>query len=132
VIGISDISIAFGKKLQLEQAAQRAIEKVAQTTGSDTPEGTIQTEAVCQFNGKDASGVCLTSPIDTSNVDVEYVLKCDGVVTTYSSDCTAGQIELPYITTTVSYNYEPMFPIHVGLNADGTYHLSGTAGVRVG
>ena len=132
VIGVSDISIAFGKKLQLEQAAQRAIEKVAQTTGEDTPEDTIKKEAVCQFNGVNNDGTCKTSPITNSNVTVSYVLKCDNVVTTYTSDCTAGQTELRYITTTVSYNYAPMFPVHIGVHDDGTYHLSGTAGVRVG
>lgn len=132
VIGVSDISIAFGQKLQLEQAAQRAIEKVAQTTGDNTPEDTIKTEAVCQFNGTNADGTCKTAPITSSNVTVSYVLKCDNVVTTYTSDCTTGQTELRYITTTVSYNYTPMFPVHLGRNADGTYHLSGTAGVRVG
>lgn len=132
VIGVSDISIAFGKKLQLEQAAQRAIEKVAQTTGEDTPSDTIKKEAVCQFNGTNADGTCKSAPITNSNITVTYVLKCNGVVTTYTSDCTTGQTELRYITTTVTYNYAPMFPVHVGVNADGTYHLSGTAGVRVG
>lgn len=132
VIGISDISIVFGKKLQLEQAAQRAIEKVAQTTGEDTPEDTIKKEAVCQFNGTNDDGTCKTSPISNSNVSVTYVLKCDDVVTTYTTDCAGGETELRYITTTVTYNYAPMFPVHIGVNADGTYHLSGTAGVRVG
>jgi hypothetical protein len=32
---------------------------------------------------------------------------------------------------TVTDTYTPMFPIHfAGLNADGTYHLSATAGMR--
>lgn len=132
VIGVSDISIVYGKKLQLEQAAQRAIEKVAQTTGEDTPEDTIKKEAVCQFNGTANDGSCNTSPLTSSNVTVSYVLKCDGVVTTYTSDCAGGQTELRYITTTVSYNYAPLFPVHVGVESDGTYHLTGSAGVRVG
>ena len=41
VIGVSDISIAYGKKLELEQAAQRAMEKVMQTTGEDTLEPSL-------------------------------------------------------------------------------------------
>ena len=129
-MGVTDISIAYGKKLQLEQAAQRAIEKVGQTTGEDTVEGTIKTEAVCQYNGMSGSS-CNASPITTSNVSVTFKLTCDGVDTTWTSDCTGTQTEVRYITTTVTDNYTPMFPVHFGTQADGTYHLSATAGVRV-
>src|SRR5690349_12360516 len=97
VIGVSDISIAYGKKLELEQAAQRAMEKVMQTTGEDTPEDTIKKEAVCQYNGTDSGGVCLTAPITADNVTVTYSLKCDGTVKNYSEDCTTGQTEIRYI-----------------------------------
>lgn len=131
VIGISDISIAYGKKLQLEQAAQRAIEKVGQTTGEDTPADTIKKEAVCQYNGTNASGVCLTAPITTDDVTVTYSLKCNGTVTPYANDCTAGQTEIRYISTTVSDEYTPMFSMHFGTGSDGIYQLTGTAGVRV-
>ena len=132
VVGVTDLSIAFGKKLQLEQAAQRAIEKVAQTTGEKTPEDTIKTEAVCQYNGTNVNGTCKTSPIDVGDVTVTYTLKCNGAVTAYSSDCTSGQTELRYIEAEVVDTYEPMFPLHFGTESDGTYHLSATAGVRVG
>jgi Flp pilus assembly protein TadG len=131
IIGVSDISIAYGKKLELEQAAQRAMEKVMQTTGEDTPANTIKKEAVCQYNGTDADGVCKTAPITTGNVVVTYSLTCNGAVTAYTSDCTAAQTEVRYITVTVSDTYTPMFDMHFGTNQDGTYHLSGKAGVRV-
>ena len=131
VIGVTDISIAYGKKLELEQAAQRAMEKVMQTTGGETPEDTIKIEAVCQYNGTDESGVCLTAPITTANVTVSYNLTCDGVVTAYSSDCTSGQVEIRYITAEVRDTHTPMFDLHFGTNEDGTYHLVGLAGVRV-
>lgn len=132
VIGVSDISIAYGKKLELEQAAQRAMEKVMQTTGELTPEDTIKKEAVCQYNGNDSSGKCIeTAPITTANVTVTYSLKCDGTVTLYSSDCTVGQNEVRYITAVVTDTYTPMFNLHFGTSDDGKYHLAGTAGVRV-
>jgi Flp pilus assembly protein TadG len=132
VIGVTDISIAYGKKLELEQAAQRAMEKVMQTTGEDTPENTIKKEAVCQYNGTlpDASGVC-AGTISAANVAVTYSLKCNGVVKDYSLDCVAGETEVRYITATVTDNYTPMFNMHFGTHSDGTYHLSVTAGVRV-
>ena len=132
VIGVSDISIAYGKKLELEQAAQRAMEKVAQTTGEKTPEDTIKDEAVCQYNGTDSNGACImTAPITSDNVTVTYNLTCNGVAKTYSEECAGGETEIRYITAVVRDTYTPMFDLHFGTNADGTYHLVGAAGVRV-
>ena len=131
VIGVSDISTAYGKKLELEQAAQRAIEKVAQTTGESTPEDTIKKEAVCQFNGTNSDGTCKAAPLTAANVAVAYTLTCDGTATAYTSDCTGTQVEVRYITATVTYNWAPTFNFHFGTHSDGTYHLDGSAGVRV-
>jgi hypothetical protein len=131
LIGVTDISIAYGKKLELEQAAQRAMEKVMQTTGEDTPENTIKKEAVCQYNGTTSGGTCKTSPITVDNVTVTYSLTCNGTVTAFTSDCTPGQTEVRYITTVVTDNYTPIFNLHFGTQSDGKYHLSGSSGVRV-
>ncbi|MCL6697977.1 pilus assembly protein [Sphingomonas sp. NSE70-1] len=132
VIGVTDISIAYGKKLELEQAAQRAMEKVMQTTGKETPEDTIKIEAVCQYNGTDSGGTCLTAPITTDNVTVTYSLTCDGTsVPDFASDCAEGQLEIRYITASVTDTYEPMFDLHFGTASDGKYHMAGEAGVRV-
>jgi Flp pilus assembly protein TadG len=131
VIGVTDISIAYGKKLQLEQAAQRAIEKVGQTTGEDTPADTIKEEAACQYNGTDSAGECLTAPLTADDVTVTYSLTCNGVVTAPTENCVAGQTEIRYITATLVNNHTPMFNMHFGTGADGTYQLSATAGVRV-
>jgi Flp pilus assembly protein TadG len=132
VMGISDISIAYSRKLELEQASQRAIEKVMQTTGETTPEAAIQKEAVCQINGTNADGTCKTGRISTANVTAQYLLKCDGAETSYELDCAAGQTELRYITARVTDTYTPMFPITFGTGSDGKYHLSAVTGVRVG
>src|SRR2546423_9329323 len=67
VIGIVDLSNAFSRKLALEQGAQRAIERIMQTTADDTVEGTLKTEVVCQVNGTNTNGTCKTSPITTAN-----------------------------------------------------------------
>nr|WP_294848308.1 TadE family protein [uncultured Sphingomonas sp.] len=131
VIGVSDISNAYGRKLQLEQAAQRAMERVAQTTGENTPADTIKNEAVCQFNGLNPDNTCQTAPLTVDDVVVTYSLKCNGVVTDYSTDCASGQTEVRYISTTVTYNYAPMFAMKIGAHSDGMYHLVATAGVRV-
>jgi len=131
VMAISDISTAFSKRLELEQAAQRAIEKVMQTTGEKTPEETIKSEAVCQYNGTNANGTCKTGRITEDDVTVQYTLTCDNVAKSYDSDCTSGQKEYRYIEATVVDTYTPMFPIHFGTSDDDEYSLTAKAGVRV-
>ncbi|MEO6224551.1 MAG: TadE/TadG family type IV pilus assembly protein [Sphingomicrobium sp.] len=143
-IGVIDLSNAFSRKLALEQGAQRAIEKIMQTTDIDTVEGSLTTEAVCQVNGTTANGTCKTTPISASNVTVSYRLECTtsaGVMTARSStDATAFDAltcanttdkEARYIQVAVTDKYSPMFPLHfLGYNTDGTYHISATAGMR--
>jgi Flp pilus assembly protein TadG len=129
-IGAVDLSNAFGKKLQLEQAAQRSIEKIMQTTGVLTVEQTIANEAVCQYNGTNTDGSCKTSPITTANVTVVHRLECNGVLTT-DADCATGETESRWVQVTVADNYTPMFPVHFSaINSDGTYHLQAVVGMR--
>ena len=131
-VGVADISIAYGKKLELEQGAQRAIEKVMQTTGEDSVEDAIKKEAVCQINGQNEDGTCAEGAIEADDVDVTYRLECNGSVqTSYDLECPTGQVETRYISVTVVDDYTPMFPIKFGVGADGNYNLSTTAGVRV-
>ena len=145
VIGIVDMSNAYSRKLALEQGAQRAIEKIMQTTETNTVETTLKTEAVCQVNGLNADGTCKTSPIATSNVTVTYRLECKdstGAITstTTSQDATAfdalscdpSQKEQRYIEVNVTDKYYPLFPIHFAsfTSADGSYHIAATAGMR--
>src|SRR3954451_15381387 len=137
-IGIVDMSNAYSRKLGLEQGAQRAIEKIMQTTQDETVDDTLKAEAVCQVNGTNTDGSCKTSPITTSNVTVAHRLECidsGGTVTVHTDptvDCTTGQKQRTYISVTVTDNYAPMFPIHFArLNSsDHTYPLSETAGMR--
>jgi Flp pilus assembly protein TadG len=145
MVGIVDLSNGFSRKLALEQGAQRAIEKIMQTTGDDTVEGTLTTEAVCQVNGMNANGTCKTSPITASDVTVTWRLECrdsmNNVVGTQTSSdpvafdnlvcASSTQKEGRYVEILVNDKYVPMFPIHFsGLNADNTYHLSAKAGMR--
>lgn len=144
-IGIVDMSNAFSRKLALEQAAQRAIEKVMQTTELNTVQDTLKTEACDQVDGVDASGNCLNTPITTNNVTVTFRLECtdgSGNITSQTSTdattfdsftCGTGTTkQARYISVTVSDKYTPLFPVHfVGYNSsDGAYDLSATAGVR--
>lgn len=129
-VGVVDLSNGFGTKLRVEQAAQRSIEKVMQTTGVTTVEDTIAAEAVCQYNGNNADGSCKTAPLTTADVVVTHRLECNNVVTT-DPDCTAGQKEARWIQVTVSTDYTPMFPLKFsGIESNGKYHIESVAGMR--
>ena len=148
VIGIVDMSNAYSRKLAAEQGAQRAIEKIMQTTEMDTVANTLKTEAVCQVNGLNANGTCKTTPITSSDVTVTYRLECKNstsggieavytttdVTTHDNTDCPSPttQREQRYLEVKVSDKYTPMFPIRFAsfTSADGTYHVSATAGMR--
>lgn len=143
VVGVTDISIAYGHRLELEQAVQRSMERVMQTTGADTVENTIKNEAVCQYNGRDGNGNCKTDRITAADVTVNYRLEClaggavastqqTPVAATFDTyTCSAGQTESRYISATAVDTYVPMFNLHFGTGPDGVYNLTATAGVRV-
>lgn len=144
VVGIVDMSNAFGRKLALEQGVQRAVERIMQTTANTTVEDTLKTEVVCQVNGTNDDGTCKTSPITTANVTVTFRLECadkDGNISSQTATdpdifdafvCGAATVsQAKYIAVAVTDKYTPMFPIHFyAIDADGTYHLSATAGMR--
>lgn len=145
IVGIVDISNAYSRKLALEQGAQRAIEKIMQTTSSTTVENTLATEAVCQVDGLNADGTCKSSPITTGDVTVTWRLQCtdsSGTVTnqTITNDsatfdtyaCPPGSASARYVQISLTDKYTPMFSTHFAgfTSSDGTYHLSATAGVR--
>ncbi|MEO7601716.1 MAG: TadE/TadG family type IV pilus assembly protein [Sphingomicrobium sp.] len=118
-VGIVDMSNGFSRKLKIEQAAQRSIEKIMNTSASDTIEKTLAAEAAAQAN------------VSVENVSVDYRLECDGVVTD-AAECPEDQDTSQWISVSVTDKYEPMFTRHFGgINGDGTYHLSATAGVRI-
>lgn len=116
-MGIVDLSNAYSRKLQIEQAAQRAIEKIMNTSASDTIENTLAAEAANQGN----------VPLD--NVTVSYRLECDGVVTD-AAECGEDQVSSQWISVTVTDEYQPIFTERFGPGT-GSYKFSATAGVRI-
>ena len=132
-IGVVDISNAFGRKLAIEQAAQRAIEKVMQTTGIKSVADTIVDEVADQADIADAD--------KASKIIVTYSLECDDDDPQTSTDadtfdtyvCGAGTVrEARYIEVAVNDVYEPMFPLHFGAydSDKGGYPVSAKAGMR--
>jgi Flp pilus assembly protein TadG len=144
-IGVVDISNAFGRKLSLEQATQRAVEKVMQTTGVQSVSDTIIDEVAHQAEIPDSE--------KAAKVTVTYRLECDDAAAQTSTDattfdtytCPTGTVsEARYIQVEVVDVYEPMFPMHFagyvedsdtdagGPDTDGDdgYVISATAGMR--
>ena len=119
-MGIIDISQAFNRRLTLEQAAQRAVEKVMQTTGQTTPEETIKLEAAAQGD------------VSEDDVVVSYRMECDGEEQEdFATECEGGKTESRYLMVEVTGTYEPMFPAHYfGNDGDGVYEMTATAGMR--
>ena len=131
-VGVVDLSNGFSSKLRLEQAAQRSIEKVMQTTGVTSVETTIANEAICQVNGTNANGSCKTAPITTANITVTHALYCNnGSTPTAATDCPTGQLESRWIQVAIWDDYEPLFPLHFsGIEANGKYRIQASAGIR--
>jgi len=129
-VGVVDLSNGFSSKLRLEQAAQRSIEKVMQTTGVTNVETTIANEAICQVNGTNNNGTCKTAPITAANVTVTHRLECNATLST-ADDCAAGEVSSRWVLVTIMTTHEPMFPLHFsGINADGKYNIKASAGIR--
>ena len=129
-VGVVDLSNGFSSKLRLEQAAQRSIEKVMQTTGITSVEDTIINEAVCQVNGTNANGSCKTAPITAANVTVTHRLECDGVLSG-AADCADTEVASRWVQVTIWDEYEPLFPVHFsGIDTGGKYRLEASAGIR--
>lgn len=120
VVGMADVSNAYSAKLQIEQAAQRTIEKAQQTKVDETMIDTLQAE------GAAAAGVA------QSAVTVDHWLECNGVKQAdYDTVCPTGQTFARYLTVSIQKTYTPLFTKGFkGSNANGTYPLVGKAGIR--
>jgi Flp pilus assembly protein TadG len=132
IIGMSDISLAYSEKLQLEQAAQRAIEKAMQGMQGD--------ESTDIFEGLKAEAAA-SAGVAESAVEVRYWLECDGVsqntstasmAADYNKVCTNTAVYSRHLTVSIEKTFTPTFEIKwLGSNSDGTFTLVGESGLRV-
>lgn len=120
-IGMVDISRAYSARLQLEQAAQRSIEKVMQYQASSSTYATLYTEAAA------------AASVPVTDVTVDYWLECNGArAPDYNGSCTSGQTYARYVTVSIDKDFSPMFGTRFfpGANSDGTFTITGEAGLR--
>ena len=130
VIAMGDLSRAYSTKLQLEQAAYRAVERVQQYQITEATYSLLSTEAVSAAND---SGF---SDVTASNVAVTWWLECDGVrQASYDTTCSGSAVYARWIQVDINKTFRPSFtPISfnrwLGSNADGSFTLHGKAGLR--
>jgi Flp pilus assembly protein TadG len=120
LIGMVDIGRGYSMKLQLEQSAQRAIEKVMNGQADKSSAAALKTEAAT------------TAGVSESAVVVDFWLECNGVrQATYDSTCGTGQIYRRYLTVQITKTFNPMFATKwLGANTDGSFTVVGKTGVR--
>lgn len=120
LIGMVDLSGGYAVKVTVQQAAQRAIEKVMQTTASKTVIETLKSEAAA------GAGVA------ESAVTVDYWLECNGArQAIYDNPCPSGQTYARYLSVEVAKVYDPTLSFKfIGANADGTFTIRSKAGLR--
>jgi len=120
LIGMVDIGRGYSMKLQLEQAAQRAIEKVMNGQADRSSVAALKSEAAA------VAGVADTAVV------VAFWLECNGVKQSdYDTTCNTGAVSRRYLTVQITKAYSPMFATRwAGANADGSYTVVGKTGVR--
>jgi len=122
LIGMIDISRGVSTKLEVVQAAQRVVENVQRSGFQYSDIATLETEA------ENAAGT-------GSNATVTAWRQC-GTSTTrlsWTGSCTTGQPYSRHMEVTITKSFMPLFGTRFfpGANSDGSFTVSGEAGVRV-
>ena len=127
LIGMVDISRAYSAKLQLEQSAYRAIEKVQQYNTTSSTYNTLKAEAA---SAAQASGF---TTVTASDVTIDFWLECNGVrAADYNTSCASNETYARWVTVDIAGTFTPMFASRrwPGANTNGTFTLHGKAGLR--
>jgi len=123
VMGIGDVAMGYSRKLTLEQAAYRVLERVAV--------GSVQTDyTYLKAEAAAAAGV------PESNVTVDNWLECDGVrQAQFDGICPDGQMISRYVQIAIAGSYRPVFsagPLARRYNgADGNVPISVSTALRI-
>jgi Flp pilus assembly protein TadG len=129
LIGMSEIATGFSTKLQLEQAAQSAIEKVmqGQTRATTASVATLKTDAAT------------LAGVTEANVTVSFTLFCvnrsTNVATAasdYNTVCAGTEDTRRYMKVVITKDYTPMMTrVYAAAGTNNVYTLTGQTSVRV-
>jgi len=123
VMGITDVSMGFSRKLTLEQAAYRSLERVAV--------GSVQSDySYLRPEAAAAAGVPL------ANVAVDSWLECDGTrQTDFNGSCPETQMISRYVRISITGSFEPTFnygPLARNFAGDdGNVPIAASAALRI-
>lgn len=133
LMGMVDLSRAYSERLQLEQASQRAIEKVFNNQTQSTSYNTLKAEA------KTAAHEAGFTSVTDSDVKIDYWLECNAVRqgdgtpgNGYNDTCNNSEVYARYINVEIKKKFAPYFGTKYfpGANSDGTFTLKADAGIR--
>jgi hypothetical protein len=127
ILGIADVALRMGAKLQLEEAAARTLERGSAATLRATNSDYLKQEAAT------ASGRPLT------DITFEQWLECDSVRNaSFTGSCTPGQQIGRYLRVRIRGQYQPFFDYSLfaqfftgAVASQDPYELVGDAVVRV-
>jgi pilus assembly protein CpaE len=131
IMGTADVGAAFSRKLALEQGAQRAVEKVMQTTELTTVQDAIAGEVAIQADVKPEQ-VKVEFPRYCGTRKMPDVARDPETGLAEGDPCNPGETEAHYIMVSVSDEYKPIFPA-LGMGkklANGNYKVVAEAGMR--
>lgn len=130
LLGMIDLARGYSIKLQLEQVAQRSVEKVMNGLADRTQLDAIKVEAASAA-GVAQSAVTTNawlecSPASGSGTPTYYNYPTDD-----DQPCANGLTARRYLRVTIVKTFSPIFNFQwSGANADGTYTISGATSVR--
>ena len=125
LMGVTDVSMAYSRKLAVEQAAFRALENVSVTTPQANYDY-LRAEAAAAdgAGGVQAADVTVTTWIECNNVQQPAT----------TTACPTGQQTSQYVQVSIASSYTPVFfegPLAATGNANGVVALTASASVRV-
>ena len=123
VMGISDVSMGYSRKLTLEQAAYRTLERVAV--------GSVKSDY--SYLRPEAAAA---AEVPVANVTVENWLECDGIrQPAFDGVCPETQMVSRYVRIGITGTYTPSFnygPLARGFGgADGTVPIAASTSLRI-
>ena len=122
LMGVTDLSMGYSRKLAIEQAAYRSLEKIA--------DGTVQTDYSAL-----ATEAAAAAGVPVAQVTINNWLECNRVAqASFTGTCPTGQMTSKYVQVVINATYRPIFfegPLAAFRGADGNVALSASASVRV-
>lgn len=122
LLGTIDVSRAYSIRVDLEQAAHRAIEMEQVKDYVESDNAGIKSEA------ETAAGT-------GSTATVTDWLQCgtDATKLNFTGSCASGDASARFLQVSIAKNFTPLFTntVFAHRNADGTVSLTANAGIRV-